>query len=444
MERSRRRSAGRPLCLAAVLALAAHLPVAAAQDYALVGGEDIAAHEPLAAAQADGASHRVGFMRPRARTRARSRSAERSLLLTQGEAVQPMLTTPQPTFGLANVTKPTMVPPNMLLDPWADAQPADTALGNFLTGSLSGAPTATPPPLQAALALMAGSCPILDQWPKVIEIEAPGPCQAESSGRWSAPPTGSASAGVEMISWSQSCSLFAGGLAPTISYSAPGGAAFAMSSTAITLVGNKIEIYDCGGVLKYYLEERVYHESNMVDQDSCMKYNSCDGTVWLQYFLRDASNKLVAHTGYLKLFEESYEILDATGLSLGMASRKGDWNPISKNCGGDRKWEFNFADAMPPGPFADITQQWPLAVMVTVAAVRDASRRPSGLVAPSWCEITKTGLALCCFILCSALFACGTVVFVRVGRGPLRDFFHDLEERVCPRRMRKQSKYEGH
>jgi len=418
-----------PSRLAAAVALA--LLTAARAHAAASGG---------GGAQQVESSGRLGFMRARARSR--TRAQERLQLLTQQA---PVLTTPIPKFGLANVTMPTAVPPNMMLDPWADAQPADTAVGAFLTSSMQDAPTATPPPSQAALDIMAGGCPVLDQWPARLEISAPMPCHTAYSGRWASPPSATAGGvGSDIMAWSQSCNLLAGGLSPMISYSMPGGDAFATSSTAITLVGNKIEVYDCGGILRYTLEEKVYHERGSVDQTACMKYKSCDGTVWVQYFLRNKYNQLVAHTGYLNIFQSDFQIMDAAGMTLATARRKGDWSPDSPHCGGHRIWELIHSSPMPPGAFENPTQQWPLAVMVTIAAVRDSSRRPSGLVAPSWCEISKTGLFISFLFLLSAIVAGGVVLFIKIGRGPLRDMCVDVEARLCPKRMRKASKYEGH
>jgi len=349
-------------------------------------------------------------------------------------------TTTSPPLSFFNITPVTMSPPIVHLNPWTDAQPVDTAIGQFLATSFASKPPATPPPLQSSLDLVRAACPLLTGWPEEIEIATFDPCDNTDEGGWA-----DALNQEQLVSFRQSCSPFTTGLAPLLTYSTMQGEVLASSHLMTTVTGNKVAISDCSGTSRYFLEEKVYHEVGSVDATTCQRFGSCDGTIWIQYFLYTAANhKLVAKTPYLKLFEDTIQIYNPTGALIASATRLGEWVPNSAECQGYRKWLLKYAMPQPEGgPFVSITEQWPLAALITIAATRDATRRPNGLLTPSWCEVSKVTLSAIVLMLTIVIVLGGTAVFLREALEPCRVYFYELERRIFPKRMKLPSKYDG-
>lgn len=394
----------------------------------------------LPPAQAAWAQALSGFLRATSEAKAATERVRQH----QPVAALPFIgTTIPPTLGLANITPPTLVPPAVHLDLWRDAHPVDIswrdmAIGELLATSFAEKPTVTPPPLQNSLDLVKAGCPLLTGWPLELEVQTVDPCDSSSEGLWL-----DAAKKEPIIGFKQSCSLFSSGMTPHLVYSAAQGELMAVSHLVTTLVGTRVAISDCSGAVRFFLEEKVYHEVGKTDPISCEEYGSCDGTVWIQYFLYEADGRLVAQTSYLKLFEDSFEIHNPAGEHLASASRIGDWEPPSEKCEGPRRWLLQFASPAPAGPLSNPTDQWPLAALVTIAAVRDASRRPSGLLAMSGCEIKKMAGATLAFFFVVAVLLVGSAVFFAEALEPCRRFLWELEQRLCPRRMQLPSKYDG-
>mmetsp|Transcript_125944 Transcript_125944/g.317615 ORF Transcript_125944/g.317615 Transcript_125944/m.317615 type:complete len:460 (+) Transcript_125944:196-1575(+) len=382
----------------------------------------------------------VAEQRARARARARSRRRKEAVSFEQQD---PSAAAHVTGLGTAYVSTPTLAPPVMQLNPWSDAQPVDTAIGAFLATGLSDSPTVTPLPMQGSLDIVRAGCPVLLTWPREMHILALDPCGTTSEGSWR-----DASTEKPIVIYGLSCSPFDGGMAPRVSYSqveeGERGELIAASQMRTTLVGSKIDLMDCAGNLRYMVEEKVFHQKNSVDTESCEKYGSCDGTVWIQYFLRQPNGTAVAQTGYLNIFQANFDIIEpSSGAVMASAERVGDWNPMWKECLGPRKWRLTFAEQPPPGPLALPTEQWPLASLVTILSVRDASRRSSGLLMPTFCEVWKvTGQVIWILVLVIA-GTFGILLFLRDVVPPLTASLYDLELRICPRRMIVPSKYDG-
>ncbi|CAK0844027.1 unnamed protein product, partial [Prorocentrum cordatum] len=66
-------------------------------------------------------------------------------------------------------------------DPWADHQPLDTVIGSAVVNPLLPEPTQTPPPTQLSLKLASG-CPLLQEWPDKVLVDAPDPCRGAPAG----------------------------------------------------------------------------------------------------------------------------------------------------------------------------------------------------------------------------------------------------------------------
>jgi len=341
------------------------------------------------------------------------------------------------------------------LEAWKDGQPGDTALGKYIVDKLSDGPTITPPPSQEMLDI-ASACPMLLTWPTIVEIQTPGTCDA--SGNWTTAggalggvPTGGFPGLIPMagsplanlapstvVKWKKSCWL-----KPVVTYTMPNGDSFG-SVRPFWFSSASHTIYDCSGTAKYVVEEQVYHERGLAHEDSCYRYGSCDGTVWIQYFIKlPTDGQIVAKTKYLHIFQDSFAIFTIDGIKVAQASRMGSWIPNDSGCKSHRKWMVEFMPRTDSGRFSVPSEQWPIASLVSILSKRDATRRPSGLVSPTWCEIRETIFmvlgAISLFLLVLLIIS----TFLRVWLTPLREYFYDLEVRMCPPAMRRPSKYEN-
>lgn len=348
-----------------------------------------------------------------------------------------------PKMGLANVTEPTpFPPPPPVLHPWQDHQPLDTAIGNYLISGFIQAPTITPPPSQSSLDL-AFACPALLTWPNEVSVSAPDPCGSMETGNW----TGKG--GGLQIQWATSCidTTSPGLTPPSISavttYTVPNGDLFGTSQERQVMFNDFTEIRDCGGAAIYTIEEKLYKQAGKPDPDACKNHKSCDGVIYFQWFIKDASGRVVALTPYTTIFQESFPITDLAGGTIAEVSRTG-WQPDQRTpCTDDAKprlWNLKFASS-PPGNWAAATNQWPIASFITMLAHRDMFRQPNGRVLWSNCEVLKaTGYAfsvtagVCCcvcipmviFLLCSAwITRCVT----------------EAEKSLFPKRMGKPAMY---
>merc|ERR1740121_2475244 len=96
-------------------------------------------------------------------------------------------------------------------------------------------------------------------------------------------------------------------------------------------------------------------------------------------------------TAYIDLFQDSFPIMDAAGLKIADIAREGSWSPrdacnttILPNSEEDipeqkKRWQLRFVES-PPGIFGDMTQRWPVGMMVTMLSLRDLHRADSGFV----------------------------------------------------------------
>ncbi|OLQ00352.1 hypothetical protein AK812_SmicGene17009 [Symbiodinium microadriaticum] len=273
-------------------------------------------------------------------------------------------------------------------------------------------------------------CPILNSWPDKVEIDAPNPCNPlASAGGWTSEAPGS---GMPLVmTWSQQCSKVGASLVPETTYSLPSGGLFGTSRLVPSLMGNTFQLNDCVGYTRYYIDEKVYHVVGEPDAHACEIYGSCDGSVFLQFIIRDHAGRKIAHTPYLRLFQSSFNIEDTSGLVVAHVERIGHWNPMSKMCSTKgHRWLVKFPDLTLPGAsavFPTAADRWPVAKLVTIMATRDASRLSSGLVSPSVCEVEKTGLLVICMVFLAVALGALYILFLRVGVAPMQNACLDFE-----------------
>jgi len=290
---------------------------------------------------------------------------------------------------------------------------------------------------------LAFACPALLTWPNEVSVSAPDPCGSMESGNW----TGK-DGGVQ-IKWATSCvdttspGLSPPSVSPVTAYTVPNGDLFGTSQERQTLFGDFVEVRDCGGAVVFTFEEKIYKQAGKPDKEACTKHRSCDGVIYFQYFIKDATGKVVALSPYTTIFQDAFDLTDTAGGKIASVSRNG-WEPDSKPATCEdakpRQWNLKYASS-PPGLWSTTTNQWPLATFLTMLAHRDQYRQPDGAVMWSNCETLKsTGwvifatLGVCCcisipmtiFLLCSA---------------PILRFVSDMESKLFPKRMGKPSKY---
>lgn len=330
------------------------------------------------------------------------------------------------------------------LNAWQNFQPGDAALGSLLLGHFRLEPK--PPAGEGGPGGGSGDpaldpCPVLNDWPDKVEIEAPSPCSLVGPvGNWNSASSANGATPTAIMGWSQACSTLGGGLVPVTTYTLPSGGHFGSSQLIVSLTGNTLELKDCVGYVRYLIDEKVYHVPGEPDAHACEVYGSCSGTIFLQYFIRNHAGSILAKTPYLRLFQSSFTVEDKNGLLVAQAQRVGIWNPMSKNCLQHEvnKWMLKFPDLTAPGAsniFPTASDRWPLAELVTIMATRDGSRLSSGLVAPGICEVEKTGLMAFMVIFSIGIMVTASFLFLKVGVGPTQVMCLDFEGRFCPRRM---------
>lgn len=320
---------------------------------------------------------------------------------------------------------------------WSFANVTQGALRTYLNGRF-GAPSAVLP-AKGDPAL--DPCPILNEWPSKLEIDAPSPCTLAPSGSWSTSEASPEDPAIPLVmSWTQQCSTLGGGLVPVTSYTLPSRGLFGSTQPVASLTGNTFRLNDCVGYTRFFLDEKVYHVPGEPDSHACEIYGSCDGSVFLQFIIRDHAGRKIAHTPYLRLFQSSFNIEDVNGLLVAQVERIGRWNPMSKTCSGQaHKWLVTFPELGIPGAsslFPTAADRWPVAELVTVMSTRDGARLPSGLVGPSVCELEKTGLLIASLVFLVAAIGAVTTLFVRVGVTPTQMMCLEFEASFCPRRER--------
>lgn len=331
------------------------------------------------------------------------------------------------------------------LDPWEDVQPIDTQIGNYFTSNRGEDDIDLAAPNMTAMDLEVG-CPLLLSWPTDVDVVAPDPCGGRGIWPWYTPPNGGWANGGnlsdKMVEYSTSCGFFTKEFAEVITYRLPGGDLFGTSQTATTLYGTRVLLRDCSGRTRFIIDEKVYRREGAVNADACNKYGSCDGTVFLQYFVRDQSERIIAETPYLNLFQDQFEVISPAGPPVAMVSRLGEWSPVSGECG-EKTWTIKY-NAGAGGIFLNAEQRWPIAEMVSIMTHRDQFRRSSGLMRPSACEVSKVVVYFLLVLIAIFLFFFGGFFFQQVIRTRLQIFLLRLELWFCPKRMNKASNHDWH
>lgn len=345
--------------------------------------------------------------------------------------------TVMPALSMAAITPPTQFPPPPpRMYPWADAQPLDTAIGDFMVTGAGGDAMFTPPPSAPAMNIALG-CPMLLDWPGEVIVRLPDSCG--NPGNWLAPGTPP----TVLMNWSSSCNIFSPDLAPPINYHTYHEDFFGTSQTKTTLIGTEVRLFDCEGNVRYTIEEKVYKRDGKPDPEACEKYESCDGVISLQYFIKDNMDKVIGQTVYLDLFQNVVTVVAGTGATIATAVRSSGWTPVSEeDCDIPREWTITYGEGAQTA-FPSPSEQWPIAEMLTIMSVRDGYRRPNGLMKPSLCEVLRGTLSFF-IILCALAFAVAFGLFLHnILMNSMRAQLVIFELNWCPKRMKRASKFES-
>lgn len=354
-----------------------------------------------------------------------------------------------PKMGLANVTEPTpFPPPPPVLKPWKDHQPLDTAIGNYLISGFIAQPTVTPPPTQASMDL-AFSCPTLLTWPSEVAITVPSECTSMDSGNWTD------SNDNEHMQWASTCidlseTLHTPSASPVVTYTIPStGDLFGSSQEVTNWMGETItEVRDCGAAVVFTIEEKIYKQAGKADDDACQKHKSCDGVIYFQWFMYNAAGKLVAQTPYTTLFQDNFDILDGGKPAVKIATvSRSDWEPDDMpkqgDCKADAKppvWNLKY-EGNPPGDWATVTNQWPLAIFMTMHGLREQNRQPNGSMLFGTCQVVKTSGAILLLLVIFCLCVLAPMTIFLLFSAPMMKFFNEAQERFFPKRMGKPGMY---
>lgn len=360
---------------------------------------------------------------------------------TKAHARGPVMVPYIPEIGVANVTKPTeLPPPPPTLDPYTDFQPFDTAVGNWIASSFLAPPTVSPPPSQAALDL-ANGCPAMLNFPNTVNVVSPKQC---SSGPREAAWTNTTKGPV--LTYQESCAPVES-VQPVTTYTLGDGQVFGYSKTRFSFTGNQMEMLDCNGELAFLLEEKIYHQTKVVNKASCDTYKSCDGTVFLQYFLYNKYGRKIAETPFLNLFQNKITI-SSIDEKAPIADMSKDWSPWTV-CSDEmssseptKEWLVSYFPGA-PGIFSDVVNRWPIAMMATIIAQRDQNRRANGMVTPTKCEIFNIVVLSLIAFAGLGLVTVGVVYFYKFLLEDAQRILHNVEMFVFPKAMYKPTKWDG-
>jgi len=338
-----------------------------------------------------------------------------------------------PKIGIANVTKATATPPPPpTLNPYEDYQPMDTAIGDYIMKQFQEPPTATPPPLQAAISA-AFACPLF-LLPGRIWVETPTGCDSDRHGVWY-----DASRKV-LLMWNESCVAFPNAVNADMKYTLPYGDVMGTSVTHLSWSKDVVEIFDCGAGSMYTFTEKVYKRLNAVDPFVCEAYGICDYELFLQYFITSSTGVLMAHTAYLSYFQREIVLLDPAMIPIATLQRKGNWSPKDKCPGYEKEWTVTFGGSA--SPLAAPPNRWIVASFTTVMALRDEDRDLNGFIQPSKCQKWSFSfLALSIFLAVGAVIVLSLVFWLCI-KERMQVCCFQLESIIFPKTQYKASKFD--
>jgi len=349
------------------------------------------------------------------------------------EEAQPAVYVPK--IGLGNVTEATSFPPPPpTLNPVTDYQPLDTAIGDYIQKQFVEPPTITPPPSQDMLSLYF-ACPLL-VLPQRFYVQAPDGCaDTGRSGIWQDTEKNT------LLSWAEKPQAVSD---LDVTFGMPTGDSFGSMTAEFQLMTTKIDFIDCGLNVLYYMTEKVFHApGHKPDANLCQRYNVCDGVIYLKWEIWKQGGGMVAMTGLVPLFADSFAFADAaTGGTLVEYSRAAAWVPYGpdgkKDCPGYAK---EWVVSVGAGALGEPGVRWVLGMAINAISMRDETRDLEGMVRYSRTQAWSWGLAIAGIILGGFLVVLLKYLFDRFAREHVTQTCIHIEDTLFPMTMYKNKSY---
>lgn len=355
-----------------------------------------------------------------------------SMVQTRTRSGQPNLYIPN--IGVGNITEPTALPPPPpVLDPVRDSQPIDTAVGDYIMKQFVEPPTVTPPPLQSALSAL-NACPLLFM-PARFTVRSDDGCSSSRQNIWF---SGNDKSG-KILNWNESCSSVGG----ATTYTLPSKATMGVSKSHVDPTVDAWDVYHCDGLtLLYTFSEKVFkrQDKGTVDPVVCKKYGICDGTVYIQYSVKDPFGTLIGVTGLLPLYLGEFALTDPGGVPIAKFVKNGNWGAKDVCASYHKDWLVTIGTSN--SPLTATVNRWIVGTFATVFAMRDTDRDSAGIVKPSTCSIvtgaTLTGVLVGLILGTLIGLACVYIYFV----DRVTSFCFKIEAFTFPKTMMKPSRFD--
>lgn len=334
-----------------------------------------------------------------------------------------------PKIGLGNVTEATSFPPPPpTLNPVTDYQPLDTAIGDYIQKQFVEPPTITPPPSQDMLSLYF-ACPLL-VLPQRFYVDAPSGCSDTGrAGAWKDTDQNS------LLSWAEKPQAVSD---LDVTFQMPTNDGFGSMTAEFQLMSTKIDFIDCGLNVLYYMTEKVFHAPGHHDPALCDRYGVCDGAIFLKWEIWKQGGGMVAMTGLVTLFQDTFSFADAaTGGTLVTYSRAAAWTPTEKCPGYEKEWVVSVG----AGALGEPGVRWVLGMAITAISMRDETRNLEGIVRYSRTQAWSWGLAIAGIILGGALLVLLKYLFDRFFREHVTSSCIHIEDTLFPMTMYKNKSY---
>jgi len=344
-----------------------------------------------------------------------------------------------------------MQPPVPTAGPWRKVyeanQPYDAMIGAHIIRELTEQGTQTPPPTQLYV-----SQQFLAQCPLVMfgnSLYVRPPRSGEKTGVYADPATNRA-----VLRWK---SAEDGGFMLGVDSvrTGDGSVLFANMRERLQLTGDIFELYNCLGVLRYTIEEKLVRVHSMgPGYTTMLMHDTSRGkpAFFMRYLIRHPNGTVVAktnlfrqHASNVNFTLQQSEVADdpATGEIVAVAKRQGSWKGRGwrSKTSEAREWRISFPEATKSVDSAATVMDLRIAAtaVITLMALRDETREITGLT-----YVGETSVAMELLsgwlqvIIFGVLAGLVLLAFQYYGANArMRVFLFQLEDRYMPKRSVK-------
>lgn len=344
-----------------------------------------------------------------------------------------------------------LLPPAPTPGPWKKVftanQPYDALLGARIISELTEEATPTPPPTQTYV-----SQQFLAQCPLVMF----------SNGLYVRPPRGRDRMGVfadpatnrSVLRWAPRDD---GGFALGVDSARTGNGSvvFAEMRERLQLTGDTYELFNCLGVLRYTIEEKLVRIHSMGPGWTTMRMHDITRgkpAYFMRYFIRHPNGTVVAksnlfrqHSNSVNFTLQQSEVDDdpATGPLIAVAKRQGIWtrNGWRNQSGEAREWRVTFPTSAKSIDSAATVMdiRFAATAVITLMAIRDETREITGLTYVGEGSAAKEVLSGWLYVIIFAIL--GLIAFMVMQHygipARMRIFLFEVEARFMPKRPTK-------